>query len=444
MSAIASAQPGAADPPSSATGQAPSAQQAQPKRSGARLAWLDALRGFAALCVVFDHASYHVLEPARLLVYRWIDPGQYGVFVFFLVSGYIIPASLERKGSVRSFWISRAFRLYPLYLIALALSLVGLAHGWWQINGVRQYPLVAAASWLVMMPDVLSAPNTPIVVWTLSFEMAFYLIVAALFSWRAHKPSGGYALAFATGAVALGGILPMWWLYRAAGGRPGTPGSGHAWILDVTADALIVGGVAVAVVASRRAGSSPMLARIGASVAALTALILVNVNAQYPYPWSGCTILALMFTGTLIYRAEQGQVRKVKALVISLAVLALTLAAGLWHGESYGSQWQVEWVMSLVGAAVTFAIGMAVRHRKIPAPLAWLGLVSYSVYLLHPLIVDTYVHLSERLRGASMGVQVVIALGLLGAVLLVSAISYYGVEKPMQKAGRWIATRTSG
>jgi peptidoglycan/LPS O-acetylase OafA/YrhL len=39
--------------------------------------------------------------------------GLYGVFVFFMVSGYIVPASLERRGSVRGFWVSRVFRLYP-------------------------------------------------------------------------------------------------------------------------------------------------------------------------------------------------------------------------------------------------------------------------------------------------------------------------------------------
>jgi peptidoglycan/LPS O-acetylase OafA/YrhL len=68
--------------------------------TGNRLAWLGALRGIAALCVVFDHLTYSVLQPVRNSVYHWFDPGQYGVFVFFLVSGYIGPASLERKGSV--------------------------------------------------------------------------------------------------------------------------------------------------------------------------------------------------------------------------------------------------------------------------------------------------------------------------------------------------------
>jgi peptidoglycan/LPS O-acetylase OafA/YrhL len=77
-----------------------------------RLGWLDALRGIAALCVVFDHLTYSVFQPVRDSVYHWFDPGQYGVFVFFLVSGYIVPASLERRGSVRGFWVSRVFRLY--------------------------------------------------------------------------------------------------------------------------------------------------------------------------------------------------------------------------------------------------------------------------------------------------------------------------------------------
>jgi peptidoglycan/LPS O-acetylase OafA/YrhL len=74
--------------------------------------------------VVFDHLTYSVLQPVRDSVYHWFDPGQYGVFVFFLVSGYIVPASLERRGSVRGFWVSRVFRLYPLYLFALSAMIV--------------------------------------------------------------------------------------------------------------------------------------------------------------------------------------------------------------------------------------------------------------------------------------------------------------------------------
>src|SRR5580658_3784374 len=106
-------------------------------KPASRLAWLDALRGIAALCVVFDHLTYSVFQPVRAAVYEWFDPGQYGVFVFFLVSGYIIPASLERRGSVRSFWVGRVYRLYPLYLFAVGGMIVLWATGIGSLSGVN-------------------------------------------------------------------------------------------------------------------------------------------------------------------------------------------------------------------------------------------------------------------------------------------------------------------
>ena len=111
-----------------------------------RMAWLDAMRGFAALCVVFDHVSYHVLLPLRHFLSHHLDLGQYGVYVFFLVSGYIIPASLERKGSIRGFWAGRAFRLYPPYLLALAISLAGFAFGVISLAGANRHWRTACAA----------------------------------------------------------------------------------------------------------------------------------------------------------------------------------------------------------------------------------------------------------------------------------------------------------
>src|ERR1035437_8187532 len=62
--------------------------------TGSRLGWLDLLRGIAALFVVFDHVSYYVLQHIRAEVYQWFDAGNYGVFVFFIISGYIVPQYL--------------------------------------------------------------------------------------------------------------------------------------------------------------------------------------------------------------------------------------------------------------------------------------------------------------------------------------------------------------
>src|ERR1700730_18454663 len=115
-----------------------------------RLAWLDALRGFAALCVVFDHGSTLLLLPVRSFLYQWLNLGQFGVFVFFLVSGYIIPASLERKGSVRGFWTGRLFRLYPMYVLAVVLALVAYLTRHGTIRGAEHHPLQAILAWLLM------------------------------------------------------------------------------------------------------------------------------------------------------------------------------------------------------------------------------------------------------------------------------------------------------
>jgi len=48
----------------------PGSQLATPRPAAAkRLDWLDALRGIAALCVVFDHLTYSVLQPIRNTVH---------------------------------------------------------------------------------------------------------------------------------------------------------------------------------------------------------------------------------------------------------------------------------------------------------------------------------------------------------------------------------------
>lgn len=398
--------------------------------SSARLAWLDALRGFAALCVVFDHGSTLVLRPVRDVLYHTLNLGQYGVFVFFLVSGYIVPASLERKGSTREFWISRAFRLYPMYLVVLIASAVlyKVHHG--TVSGAEKSPATAIASWALMLPNMLTGPNVPNVTWTLSYEMVFYLLLAALFSWRIHRFSGTYATVLAVGACLLGGVLPMAALQN--WGRHGGP---SPLTVDIAADALIIAGIALALT-----GRS-LLIRIGATVGALTGLTLATINQGYPYPWSGLMILALMFTGTLIYRAEQGQVSKLTAAWIAGAVVALTVVAGLWHSAQYdlGHQWRAQWVSSIVLAAATFGVGLAVRNRKISRIAAWLGLISYSVYLLHPLVFTAYQTLPMHHHHYGALGQTLIASAMLTAVIAASAITYYAVEKPMQRLGRRVA-----
>jgi peptidoglycan/LPS O-acetylase OafA/YrhL len=409
--------------------------------TASRLAWLDALRGFAALCVVFDHGSTLLLLPVRSFLYQWFNLGQYGVFVFFMVSGYIVPASLERKGSVRGFWISRAFRLYPMFLVALVLSVVAYETGHGTIGNAGAHPLTAVLGWLLMLQNVNAGLNVPDVIWTLSYEMIFYLLLAALFSWGVHRRSGWYATALAIGAVALGGVLPM----AALGHWSAGPGNGPL-VLNVVTDALVLGGIGLA------AWSRTRGARAGATVAALTGLVLVTFNQGYPYPWAGCVILALMFTGTLLYRAEQRQVSRAAAAAVTAAVLALATLAGTWHGAQrhHDGHWQVQWATSVLLAGATFVAGLlllghgvrwrgTVRRPRVPRWCAWLGMISYSVYLLHPLVFNAYRSIPALHRGHTTGGQVLFFAGLLAVTVLISALTYYLVEKPMQRLGHRVA-----
>src|SRR5437588_8679792 len=183
-----------------------------PAATGTRLAWLDMLRGLAALAVVFDHISYYALQHVRSLVHQWFDPGKYGVFVFFISSGYIVPASLERKGSVRTFWVSRLFRLYPLYLLAVGIAVAFYLTHVGKARGEAAHPGASVLSQLLMMSNVLSGQNLPNVVWSLSYEMVFYLLLTALFLARVHKRSNWYAVGFAVAALAIGGLLPQAYL----------------------------------------------------------------------------------------------------------------------------------------------------------------------------------------------------------------------------------------
>lgn len=89
-------------------------------QSTSRLRWLDALRGYAAVVVCcFHFVQVIVSSDAFESMTRYVDRGKYAVLLFFLVSGYVVPFSLERHGSLRRLWIGRLFRIYPVYLASL-------------------------------------------------------------------------------------------------------------------------------------------------------------------------------------------------------------------------------------------------------------------------------------------------------------------------------------
>ncbi|GAA4556690.1 acyltransferase [Planotetraspora kaengkrachanensis] len=394
-----------------------------------RQSWLDTLRGFAALIVVFEHSLDALLPEIRRWVSPWFDFGQYGVLVFFLVSGYVVPVSLERRGSVRGFWITRFFRLYPLWGLAAVVGTVFGTAGVYSAlpaQAARQ-PVTFTLAHMTMLQDLLQVPSVVNVFWTLSYEMAFYLLVTAMFVFGVHRASTRASLTFAVCALIAGALVPAGWLSHNMG----------QGVVEVAAVAL-VGGIAAAL------STHHDVRRHGAALIAVLALILLTLNSRVG-AWQSLIILATMFGGTAIHRMERSPAGWVRSrwMIGLVPVLSVTAAVvlgpgwGMSEAEQHAFKWS--WSTAVVAAWLTFAAGLALRRRRLPPLLVWLGLVSYSIYLLHPLILQVVRRLTVDPSGIPLPVRLAWEAALFTTAIGCAALSYHFIEKPAQHLGRRLA-----
>ena len=90
-------------------------------RPGSPANGFDCLRLIAAALVVVHHAR--VLNGAAPWMIGWgPDPGALGVGIFFVISGYLVTASLRRTPGVGVFLAKRVLRIAPGLLVALLLT----------------------------------------------------------------------------------------------------------------------------------------------------------------------------------------------------------------------------------------------------------------------------------------------------------------------------------
>ena len=169
----------------SETGQAP------PTAIG-RFAFLDAVRAVAAFAVVLEHVG-EIFPATREWLITDFSPGRAGVFAFFIVSGFVIPFSLERSNNLVKFWINRFFRLYPLYWSSLIAACVvyailpkAVSHSF---PFVQRLPGSALAN-VTMLQDLLREPHAVGAYWTLTFELFFYVLLSILFAARLSRHTG--------------------------------------------------------------------------------------------------------------------------------------------------------------------------------------------------------------------------------------------------------------
>ena len=152
-----------------------------------RVRTLDALRGLAAVAVVLfhfnqvrarDHSLYDTLN-----AWGWL-----GVTVFFVLSGYCVQRATAREPTARQFLLRRFARIYPGYFASVIVVLVFCVARKF-VSGLNDYiALPKTMSGWIATATITTAPvsNTPPinwVYWSLSFELAFYLVLALAVAW---------------------------------------------------------------------------------------------------------------------------------------------------------------------------------------------------------------------------------------------------------------------
>jgi peptidoglycan/LPS O-acetylase OafA/YrhL len=140
--------------------------------------------------------NMHFVPPAwtDYLYFTHFNFGPFGVAIFFLISGFVIPFSIEKLSPGR-FLVARAFRIYPTYLVCLSVSCLAV----WlsaQLYGTPYFLAKKAllANALLLHTDIGIA-SLDLVNWTLAVEIKFYLLMAC-FGAAVFRPGSGRLLAY--------------------------------------------------------------------------------------------------------------------------------------------------------------------------------------------------------------------------------------------------------
>ena len=192
-----------------------------------KLRFAHQLRAIAALSVVINHywgiffspvvravigtpASFvplkpaytaHVLSPAR----GGFLYGAFGVAVFFLISGFVIPISL-RNISTGQFLVRRFFRIYPVYWFCLLINVAMyfVCSWYWSTPLSDRISMPFLARNLPLVHSAAGLPSLDFVSWSLAVELKFYLVFAlvSLVGKNAHQ-----VMVSSIGFLALGCVV---------------------------------------------------------------------------------------------------------------------------------------------------------------------------------------------------------------------------------------------
>ncbi len=351
-------------------------------RPGGHLDVLDGLRGLAVLIVLASHFSSAGLFPRPALH----GVGKSGVYLFFVLSAFLLTRNLLRQppGMLRRahLWVDyvlrRVLRIWPLYLFVLLSSWLCV-----QAGHPVLYAIDTASLW-----RHLSLREGVSVLWSIPVEFTFYF------------------------------LLPLVGLCLVAMAR---------WFWPVWLQSLAFG-----------------LALLAVTLAWPPAASIENDVSLWPY-------LAVFLCGafaaqvdTWVRETRRG-IRLWTALgVIALAAWCVAIPAiwcrllGIPFEATITRTWYL--LFGLLWAALLLALlhgGSSLRRVFAWAPLRWIGLISFSLYLWHMPVLQAMQRLDVADRAPLLAPWLV-----LGAALAVSWGSWRLFERPFSRV-RWPKPRVS-
>ena len=198
---------------------------------------IDGIRGYLAFGVYVHHCllTWITMRDGRFVSLPRnfeFELGATSVAIFFMITAYLFWGRAQAKGGieVKGFFISRLFRIYPLYLFALASICAGVVYkGHWAMHESPLRVVEEIGKWLCFRtPDINSYPAIQInaVTWTLLYEAWFYLslpLLVGLFFRRYRVLNSILALAIVAllfkynrlqiniAATFLGGVAAVYW-----------------------------------------------------------------------------------------------------------------------------------------------------------------------------------------------------------------------------------------
>ncbi|MEN3940932.1 acyltransferase [Prosthecobacter sp. SYSU 5D2] len=187
---------------------------------------IDAMRGIAALLIVFTHAfdlavahAYGWSYASSPEIWRWarasLGHGSFLVWCFFMISGFCIHQSISRSIAAGDFSfgryaLARITRIYPLFLLGLALAVAAwLLHEAFggSYNPAPKREFAATLFSLQILTTPFPAYETS---WSLSCEMIYYAIWPVALFFARGRASLAAALSIFSVLLVAATIMILW------------------------------------------------------------------------------------------------------------------------------------------------------------------------------------------------------------------------------------------